>query len=799
MIFRNFLNTLRSHKTASILNILGLAIAFTAFYVIAAQVWYSVSYNSAIEDSDRIYIVSPDWNVDMEGEPMWSENCPQPATREAVAAMPDAELYTWFRSYGWPEYVWNRTEGGDFVRYDFARYDFSADAVEMFGFRTVDGDLKRVSEPSAVIVSRSAAEKMGCRVGDPVWFNGGDRYDDLESKTMMTVVGIFEDFPRNTFLYNHHIFRDDKCVHGQENNNWNYSAFVRLKKGADPDEFAKIWERQYESWYLGMVEEWAEIYGEDDYEEGDEKQPVKLVPLDEMHFFSYFKNSYYETSSVKSVVTIAAIALLIIIVAFINFFNFYMALVPSRIRGVNINKVLGATQRQLRGRLVSEAVILTLFSLALSVCFILAVQNSFLRYYVTCSLSIGDNLWVLGVICVLMGLIAGLSALFPAIYTTRTNISESVKAGFAQSKAGRILRSILVGMQFTVSMALIIISAVFFMQYKYMLNYDLGYDKNNLLAFECKELSTKNETVIERLKEHPDVTAVTASNTGVIFSVHNIWGREIDGRQIYLNSFAVRWDFPEVMGIPILEGEGFSGETSAGEQIMFTKSTKPYMESPYKDGVFDDFVIKGTIDDLNLTSVGKADALTCLYTHPRYQLSTFYLRLHPDADFRSVEKHIKKVVNEIEPRAEEPEIGFMDEFLKAYYSDTRRETLIVGVFALIAVLLSLMGVFSIVMFETRHKETEISIRKVYGASVEDVVRMFNRRYIIIVAVCFCIAAPFAWMMTGRWLEQFAHRIPVPLWVFPAVLALLLAITVTVVTMRSLRTARLNPSEALKKE
>ncbi len=799
MIFRNFINTLRSHKTASILNILGLAIAFTAFYVIAAQVWYSVTYNSAIKDSDRIYIVSPDWNAGMEGGPDWSENCPQPTTREAVAAMPDAEMYTWFRSYPLPGFVWKRSDDGDFMRFNYGSYDFSADAVEMFGFKTIEGDLNRLHEPSTIIVSRSAAEKMGCKVGDPIWFNGGKHFDDMESKMMMTVVGIFEDFPRNTFLYNHHIFRDDNCIEGQENGNWNYSAFVRLKKGADPDEFANTWQRLHEAWYMGMVKEWAEEYGEDDYEEGDEKQPVRLISLDEMHFFPYFENSYFETASLKSTVTIAAIALLIIIIAFINFFNFYMALVPSRIRGVNINKVLGASQRQLQVRLVGEAVLHNVIALALAFCLILAVQNSALRYYVTCSLSMKDNVWVLGAICLIMALIAGLSALFPALYSTRTNISTSVKAGFAQSRAGRILRSVLVGLQFTVSMVLIIVTAVFFMQYKYMLNYDLGYNTDNLVAFECRELASHNETLIERLKQNPDVAAVTASHTGVVFSVHNIWGREIDGKQILLDAFAVRWDFPEVMGIPVIEGEGFSGDSAAGQQIMFTKSTKPYLESIYEDGFFEEYEIKGTTDDLRLTSVGKADALTCLYTHPRYQLSTFYIRLHPGADFSSVEKYIKDVVKDIEPRAVEPEIEFIDESLKAYYTETRKETLIMGLFALVAVLLSLMGVFSIVMFETRHKETEITIRKVYGATVEDVVRMFNRRYVIIVAVCFFVATPIAWLMTGRWLQQFAHRIPVPFWVFPAVLALILAITITVVSMRSLRAARTNPSEALKKE
>ena len=798
MLLRNFIYTLKTQKTASILNILGLAIALASFYVISSQVWYSVTFNSPIENSDRIYIVSPDWNAGMEGGPQWHENCPQPATRDAVAASPDAELYTWFDSSPSPEYVWYQRGDGDYTKFNYGCYSLSTDAVRMFGFKSVKGDLTMMSQPNSVIISKTAAENMGCEIGDPIWFNGGKYFNEMDSKIMMTVVGIFEDFPKNTFLYNHHVFLDDRCVYGQENNNWNYSAFVQLKEDADPDEFIKVWQKQYETWYFGLVKLWQEEYEDYSYEEGDEKRPLMLIPLDEMFFFPDFEGSYYQTGSRNSTIAMAAIAILIMIIAFINFFNFYMALVPSRMRGVNINKVLGASLVQLRSRFVLEAVLLTLISFCLCIVLIIFLKDSTLSHYVSCSLALKDNVFVLILIGMLSVLIACVSAIFPAIYTTGANTSISVKSGFAQSKAGRTFRSLLVGIQFTVSMALIIITSVFFMQYRYMVDYDLGFDTEDVMYFSCIELAPKSDLVIEKLKQHPDITAVTAANANLFYSF-NIWGREIDGRNVQLLAYAVRWDFPQIMGISVIEGEGFSGENTDGYQIMFTGNTMAAVRSACEDGLFEDYEVKGVIEDIRLNSVGENDTFTCLYTHPRYQLSSFFVRTAPQAEIRSVQDHIRSVVAELEPRIDEPRIWDLNEYAAIRYSEIRKETTIIGIFALIAVIISLMGVFSIVMFETRHKESEISIRKVYGATVEEIVRMFNRRYVIIVAVCFLIATPAAWIICNRWLQQFAHRIPIPFWVFPAVLAGILALITTVVSLRSLRAAGTNPAEALKKE
>ena len=118
-------------------------------------------------------------------------------------------------------------------------------------------------------------------------------------------------------------------------------------------------------------------------------------------------------------------------------------------------------------------------------------------------------------------------------------------------------------------------------------------------------------------------------------------------------------------------------------------------------------------------------------------------------------------------------------------------------FAIIAVVISLMGVFGIVLFETQHRRSEIAVRKVYGATVGGVVAMFNRRYLSIIVVCFVVAAPLAWFIADRWLQQFVNRIEVALWLPLAVLAVVTVVTVALVTLRSLKAATENPADVVK--
>ncbi|MBQ4059804.1 MAG: ABC transporter permease [Lachnospiraceae bacterium] len=793
--------TLRRYKVASLLNVLGLTLAFVAFYIIASQVYYSISYNRPIEDSDRIYLVSAEWGSSRMGdaEESWSLNCPQPVSYETKELCPDVELMASMRPSADIGRVWVKRDNYNFDKFDISVHLGNANVVELFNFEAVAGDLSRVVEPNTVVVAESAAEQMGIGVGDDIWLEGGQRHNDGKPTEPQQVVAIYKDFPKNSFLHHRKIFQNDNLAQGQTNNNWNYSCFVRLKEGADTEAFCRIWSDQYAKWFLAMVEEFKREYPEEEdfFEEGDELQPVRLIRLDKMYYESNietYDNYYFAFGSKAATATLAIIGLVIVIIAFINFVNFFFALVPVRMRAVNICKVFGASQGTLRWNFLFEAIGLVLISMALTFYLMIAIQESFITNFVTSSLALSDNLPVIAVMIVLMVLLAVVAALYPAFFITRFNASLGVKGGFAQSAAGRRLRSVMVGVQFTVAMVLIIITGVFFLQYRYMINYDLGFDRSNIVTFADYNLTPKAETIIERLQQHPDVEDVTASRMSLFHCMQG-WGREYDGHTFMLMANEVRWNFLDFFGFELVDGEGFTPSSAERKEIIIMRQL--HLDTGYPLGMNSgsEYNTIGIIKDVRLSSVAQPNQYHSFYcgNEPGF----FYIRLIEGADVKAFAKYVKELTKEFSPLGEGADLYYLNQWVEMLYQTTKQQLVTIGLFAILAVVIALMGVFGIVMFETQHRRSEIAVRKVYGATTRQIVEMLNLRYVWIVGGCFVVAAPVAWYITSRWLEQFANRIAQPWWLYIAALVIVLAVTVGLVTLRSWKAATENPADVVK--
>ena len=206
---------------------------------------------------------------------------------------------------------------------------------------------------------------------------------------------------------------------------------------------------------------------------------------------------------------------------------------------MNICKVFGAGQGTLRGNFLFEAIGLVVVAFVLAIGIILALQGSFLTEYVTCSLALKDNIAVLLIILALMILLATVSAIYPAFYITRFNASLAVKGGYGSSLSGRRMRTILAGFQFAVAIVLIIVAAAFWMQYRYMVNFDIGLDRENILTFSSFDIRKNGEAVVEKLMQYPGVEDVTAAGSPIT-EKSNVWGRIYDGKEYTLNIWDVR-------------------------------------------------------------------------------------------------------------------------------------------------------------------------------------------------------------------------------------------------------------------
>ena len=347
--FKNFLTTLKRYKVASLLNIAGLALAFAAFYMIMAQVYSSMTFNRAIKDCERVYMVSP-YHEHL-GE--WAENVPNPICYEAAAELPYVEAIASMNCFGDDEPVWIKREGENYERNKMTVVRCTSSILDVFSFDIIAGNVDDFKQKDAVVVSQSAADVMGITVGSIINLDEGD----VRPGTPLTVVALFKDFPENTILAGREAFRNDNREFGMVNNNWNYSVFVKMRPGADTADYVSLWQKKYKEYSQVAYAEYVAATGRELSEEQKNSMfnmPVRLMPMDEFYFNTEYR--YYPCGSWGVTMTMLAIALVIVVVAFINFVNFFMALVPVRMRSVNICKVFGAGQWTLRMNFFFEAV-----------------------------------------------------------------------------------------------------------------------------------------------------------------------------------------------------------------------------------------------------------------------------------------------------------------------------------------------------------------------------------------------------------------------------------------------------------
>ena len=794
---KNFLTTLKRHKAASLLNVLGLSLAFTVFYIIASQVWYSVSYNHSLRDASRTYLVSPQWD----GEEH-SANSPSPITFEAASKYPGTEVCAGLMSYPSYNKVWVKAGEYNFEKFDIAIHTGNAEVVKLFGFEAVAGDLQKVEEPNTVVVSQSTARLMGIEVGDEIWVKANVFLTEEKPEVPHTVVAIYKDFAKNTFLNHVKIFKNDNLHLAKENHNWNYMHMVRLSEDYDPADFARLWEEEYYKVNKKEMEEYlAANPQEEDFAadiEAEIRKKVHLIPLDEIYFYGNFESTgWFETGSKSAPVILSAIALAIILIAFINFVNFFCALIPTRVQSVNICKVFGASQGTLRWNFLFEAIGIVIISMLVALYLILVLKDSFITDYVTCSLSLADNIPIICTMVVLMVILAIVSAIYPAFYITKANTSMAVKSGFANSAGGRRLRTILVSIQFGIAMILIIVTAVFYAQYRYMTKFDVGFDRENIVTFPSVEASAKRETVIEKLLQHPDVMDATSSHFN-IFRVGTTWGQRYEDKRYEMRSNAVRYNFPEFFGFKLLDGKGFTPESAQRKEMIIMHSLHTDVGIPLDYTDINGYKVIGITADMYLNNVGQQCAHSVFFCDEKFGHYNFYARLRAGADVEVFSKYVQTMMKEMFPSSEETEVYFLNEYVEGLYKETKKVTILIGMFGLVSIVIALMGVFGIVMFETQHRKREIAIRKVYGATSRQIVTMLNRQYMWIILCCFVVAAPVAWYICDRWLQQFANRIAMPWWLFALVLLIIMVATLSLVTLRSWKASHENPAEVVKR-
>ena len=807
--FRNFLTTLRRYKISSLLNVIGLTLAFTAFYVIMTQVWWELGYNRSLHEADRIYLVE---NEDWYEPGKWSSWLNRPVPERVIASTAGVEVGGCMWGGFGSGTCWTSNEPSfGYNKFSASCGSVSLPFLDVFAFRSVEGDVHDIGKPKSVIVSREAAERMRVGVGSLIWVDT----DEPQPDGAMEVVAVFEDFPDNSLLGECEVVKNLGETNLYTSSEWSFNYFVKFRPGADPDEFARQWTNVNQEMQREAAEKRAAAGDAADDDDESGIYGVRLSPVSDLYFESD-SQAPCRQGSVVTTYTLLGIAVLVIVLAFINFVNFFFALVPVRIRTVNTFKVFGAPASSLRFNFVFEAFGLVLIALLAAWYVSFALQGTEFASYISASLALSQNLEVVGLVAVVAFVMALAASLYPAWYITSFAPALVVKGSFGGTRSGRRLRTLLLGVQFFISIGLIIATSFIRLQHDYMMHYDMGFDKENLLAVRLSERGAVSyDALRQKLLSDPQVKDVTGATSRLVSVGRMGWGREFKGRQVAFQSYVVQPDFLRVMGIPITDGRDFLESDFDKElgTMIFNEAARREFEMQVGDRingfVSPDEQIVGFCADFNFKPLQYGVSPFCFYLLPKkiqqenywHLPHVVYVRMTPGADIAAVTAHIRRCIAEVDPRTEPGDIvvRVFDEELGLEYDNERKLTAIVGLFALLAVVIALMGVFGLVLFETQHRRREIAVRRVMGASRGEILAMFNRRYVMLVAVCFVLAVPVSIWAVRHWLAGFAYAVPLYWWVFALALAGVLAVTALTVTVRSWRAVNENPAESVKSE
>lgn len=776
ILSKNFRFILKRFRLSTLLNILGMSVAFAAFMIIIMQVWHDRTYNSPIKDHDKIFMA---YSTDKEKTKytyislLWCEKIKE--------ISPHAKDYT-FLGYSDPKTT--LCIGKD--QYTTGKITtVSSNYLSFFNFQMIVGGSDCLNEYNAVAVPESFALK---------YFGTTDvigKTIDREQETYIN--GVYKDFPGNCFIKND--IYQQFYISPELKENWEYNSLTMFLKTDSPAAITEI--QKSINAFLS------------DYNKNNPyafRQSFAFVPLNELHTTHGIEGSPDVPINTSTELILISIAIAIILIASINYVNFANSLMPVRLQSINTQKILGATVRSLRGALILESIAICLLSFIIAIGLSAVLNTTSLATLTEAGMSPIDNyqslLLTFGV-AILVGFVAGA---IPAVRATSYSPAVALKGNFGLSPSGKVIRTTVVGLQFFISAVLIIGACYMQLQRQYLTrSADYGFAKDELVVCDIAYPAHMPErsTIAEALRKLPFVSSVTFSwstlgedsNTqGWVFKDVN--GDPVDPRTLFGET-----DYLKTMGIRLIEGRDFAPTDSTAIIVnQHTRDKYPETIGVGKYLSFGDtqYEIVGVCENAKFSTLSEATAPILIIKMTGYPCNILNVRVEKGANMFASMKEIQKTLNQFDP-GYPFETQLYDQILDATYQKESKLSTQITIFSALAIFISIIGVFGLVMFDSEYRKREIAIRKVFGATTSGILKMFNLRYLTILLVSFIAAVPVVWLIIGKWLENFAYKIEMEWWVIIAVFIVLAAITVATVTCQCLRIARSKPVESLKCE
>lgn len=784
----------RRYRIATLLNLFGLSVAVATFYLFMTQVIYNRTYNHNLNDYEHMYRLEIYGNLF--GDNWGCSICRPFATM--LRDIPQVKSVVYYSPYvnQTDVKVNNRTITVPIVY-------MSKPGIEFFTGKLISGSSKSWGTGATAIVNRSNAEKMfGTANAVGKTFEAINNNDG--GTIPVTVVGVSEDMPDNSTVSNGLYICDNES--GLTDwSEWSYCIFLRLADGTNP----KKVERAIKLAFMK-----ANDISEKEFDK-EVKMNFRITPVDDI----YFSGIGLQDKGNRSLVDVLTVAsVFVLFIALLNLLNFSLSEVPMRMRGINTRRVMGASVGGLRLKMIMESVLFAFVGLVIGVLLVVAFQRSeACMKLVSGDISFSAH-WVLVAVMAASALVVGaLAAVVPAFYSTSFAPALVLKGSFGLSPRGRQLRLAIMAVQFCVAFVLAIYIGVMSSQSSYIFNCDYGFNKNEVFyAWLSDEAKAKRETIRTELKKLPFVENVGFAQKAIGSGDQYMgWGRGSGEHQMSLQVLPCDYEYPQTMGLKILEGRNFNeADMKTGAYVLNKAAMQQYKWLAVGDsigrqnewGPTSNYLIVGVGNNFKLKSMRNDNsrvAVAFIIFGPDMEqwgdrCNQVFVRVAKGQDKVEAKRRITDVLNRLDA-SQKYEMNFLDNDLQQTYVDEFRFISQVKFFAIICIIITIIGVFSLTMFETEYRRKEIGIRKVMGSSVGSIVRLFAMRYTVPLVVSFVVAAPVGWWLSMQWLQSFAEHTPLHWWLFPLSFVGVSAVVIATVVAQSWRVATQNPVESIKTE
>jgi putative ABC transport system permease protein len=806
--FNIALRNLTKHKFYSIINILGLSVGLTCFLFIALFVKDEFSYDKHFRDSDRIYRV--DFTGMINGSEFITALMSSPAAKTLKSDYPEVEDAFRMRSTG----TWFVNRVGEVQTFKEENVVYAdPNFFDFWGVKLLAGDAKTCLEnPKTLVIDQTTATKIFGNenaVGQMVRLDNKDEYE---------VTGVYQDLPKNShFHYN--ILLNIKDSEDGDSPMWmsfNHNTYVRIKSEFNPNIFEAKMPDLLE---IKVGPEIERFMGKswDEFGEMGNTAGITLMPLMDIHLNSDKIGEHERNGDIKYVYIFSAIGAFILLLACINFMNLATARSAGRAKEVGMRKVMGAVRSQLIRQFMSEAFLISLLSTVIAFLLSIALMPYFNeisgKKLIEMDLLSFDFILIMSTITLVVGLLAGS---YPAFYLSKFKPVETLKGKIRLGAKSGGLRSVLVVLQFTVSIAMIIGTAVVYDQLSFVQNKKLGFNKNQVILIndvwilEDKTKAFKQEALRDSRIELGTISSFLPIGEEGNNSVYWL-GKDVSPEDTYvINNHRIDYDYVNTLKMGIVDGRNFSREFPTDSlAILINQSMAKHMGltepvgsqiSTY-EGWNDSLVVVtykvvGVVEDFHYASM-KERIEPLLFKLNQGKGRTASFRTNSD-DYEGTIASLESTWNEIAP-GQPFTYSFLDEKFDRFYASEKQIGKIFSVFAFLAIFIACLGLFGLASFTAEQRIKEIGIRKVLGASIYQIASMLSWNFIRLVGVAFVFAAPIAYFGMKSWLDDFAYRTDIKIWIF--IVAGVVAAVIAWLTMglQSWKAARTNPANSLRND